>query len=908
MMKQQPYAIRPPFRLLFDTFGGVAVSAMIICIISGVVLAIPYDVSDPYRSISGFLLTNPWAVIARNMHYWSAQAFLVFTILHMWDHFRIGSERGIRPGPWLRLVISVFVVFYAMLSGFILKGDADSRQALLIFGSLFEQLPLIGKQLAYVLLGSDDSMLLLYINHVAIATVFIVVVLFEHARIIWGKAITFIVTGLLMLMLSLLFQAPLHDGYSAVVKGPWYFLGLQEILHWMSRPVWIWVVVLVVALPVFVMPWLGERYAKRSKYFLFAALLFYAVLTTIGYFFRGAEWKWTWTGEGTHMPFNPVPIVPGTYADQKVFQVHGIGRAESCMLCHEGMTGFSPSHSPEAVGCVSCHLGNPFTPEKDLAHKGMLRVPGNLDNAARSCGTASCHPDITQRIQTTLMTTMSGIISVDRFVFNELEHPSGYFNVGDIAYSAADQHLRNLCTRCHLGNHKADPGPVTQESRGGGCNACHLNYGAEAARELLEYYGTIMSDSSHWKAHPSLDLNITGEHCFGCHSRSGRISTSYEGWHETLLRKDEILPSDTLRVLDDGRVFRYIAGDVHHQRGMQCIDCHDSYELMGDGNLYEHEEEQVVIGCGDCHFSSLPLMMTIADLDQETQKIMEMRGLSGAEGPFLPVGQTGRLLWNTVAGTEGDVMLRGKVDGRLHPLNPPAGICTRGDAHDRLSCDACHTAWVPQCIGCHNEYDPQTAGYDMIKQQEQQGSWVEYVGLYLAALPALGVVEEGAGRVHTFVPGMVLTINTDSYDAAAGGGKVFKRLYAPVSAHTTAAQGRSCRSCHNDPVALGYGHGKLTYDNVYGRGVWSFRPRFAPNPNDGLPEDAWIPFLEQPAGRLSTRTNTRPFSLEEQQRILLAGACLECHDEDSGIAMSMLDDLDALIEKRSPVCILPDYY
>ncbi len=907
-MNRKPYDIALPFRMLFDTFGGVAVSALLICVISGVVLSIPYEVADPYSSISGFILTNPWAVIARNMHYWSAQAFLVFTILHMWDHLRIGTERGMRPGPWLRLTISVFVLFYAMLSGFILKGDADSRQALLIFGSLFEMIPLIGEQLSYVLLGSGDSMLLLYINHVAIATIFIVVVMFEHARVIWGKALTFIITGLLVLILSLLFQAPLHDGFSPVVKGPWYLLGLQEILHWLPRPGWIWVIIMVASLPLVIMPWLKEKHARLAKYFLFLILLFYLILTVIGYFFRGENWKWTWTVQGVQMPFEPVPLKPGTFDGLRIPEAGGPGRAESCMICHSEMKGFSPSHSPEAVGCYSCHLGNPFTPDKDLAHRGMLRVPGNLDNASRTCGTAACHPDIARRIQTTLMTTMSGIISVDRFVFDELEHPAGYFDVGDISHSAADMHLRNLCTRCHLGNHKADPGPVTQESRGGGCNACHLNYSIGAAGELRDYYGTVMPDSSLWTAHPSLDLNITDEHCFGCHSRSGRISTSFEGWHETLFSKDEVSPHDSLRVLDDDRVFRYIAEDVHHQLGLGCIDCHDSYELMGDGILYQHEEDQVVVGCEDCHFTAKPQMIARSGLDQETLRILELRGLGDAQGPFLPMGQGGRVLWNTHAGAGGEFLLRGKIDGRLHPLNPPAPICTRGEAHRRLSCEACHTAWVPQCIGCHNEYDPKVAGYDMIRQEEQEGSWVEYVGIYLAAPPALGVVEEGDGRIRTFVPGMVLTVDKDSYDAKSGDGMVFKRLYAPVSAHTTAARGRNCRSCHNDPVALGYGHGKLTYEISYGRGVWSFRPRFASNPNDGLPEDAWIPFLEQPGGRYSTRVNTRPFSLEEQQRILLAGACLECHDEDSEISLMALDDFDAAMAGRSALCILPDYY
>lgn len=909
MIKLNTYELKPLKKIFFDTFGGIAVSSLLLCVISGIILAIPYDVSNPYLSISEFVLSNAGAVVARNMHYWSAQFFLIFSLLHIWDHFRIGSEKYIRTGIWFRLGLAVFVIFFAMLSGFVLKADSDSLQALQIFRSLLEDIPLAGKYVAYALLGAEGQLQLLYINHIASATIFIIVILFEHARLIWGKSITFIVLGLLLLVFSLFFQAPLHDNLSALVKGPWYFLGLQEMLHWMSRPGLIWIVILLAALPVFVMPYLNNSRSRIAKYFLLIALLFYAVLTIIGYFFRGEDWKWDWKASEVYNPFKPLPIMPGTFNAWSPKEVSGFGRNESCMICHEGMKGFSVAHDPEAIGCVSCHLGNPFSPDKDQAHAGMLRVPGNLENAARSCGTADCHPDITSRINTTLMTSMSGIIAVDMFVFNEAGTPDGHYSLDDIGYSPAGQHLRNLCTRCHLGNPKDAPAPLSEESRGGGCNACHLNYSEEALKDLEKYFQTSM-DTSLWTFHPSLDLNISNDHCFGCHSRSGRISTSYEGWHETVLEKGDVVSADSIRVLEDGRVFRYIAEDVHHTAGMLCIDCHDSYELMGDGTYYMHEEDQVQIGCEDCHFSHLPAFMYARDLDVETQKILQLKGLEESS-VFLPLGNSGRLIWNSVLGDDGRPFLVGKLDGKTHPLAAPAGICSRGDAHQRLSCEACHTAWVPQCIGCHNEYDPFANGYDMIKRKEEQGSWVEYVAKYLAGLPALGIIEDqkddAKGRIHTFTPGMILSIDKGSYDADVSDPYLFHRLYAPISSHTTVSSGRSCRSCHNDPLAIGYGRGVLKYEIRDGSGKWYFVPRFANNPNDGLPEDAWIAFLMEPTGTNSTRTNTRPFSLEEQKKILLVGACLECHDEDSELMLSTLDDFDAVLKRRSLECVLPEF-
>ena len=98
------------------------------------------------------------------------------------------------------------------------------------------------------------------------------------------------------------------------------------------------------------------------------------------------------------------------------------------------------------------------------------------------------------------------------------------------------------------------------------------------------------------------------------------------------------------------------------------------------------------------------------------------------------------------------------------------------------------------------------------------------------------------------------------------------------------------------------------YVEENGVGKWQFVPRFAANPNDGLPEDAWIPFMAEAAEINSTRTNTRPFSLKEQKSILLVGSCLECHDQDSELMFLTLNGFESVIARRTESCVLPDYY
>ncbi len=59
---------------------------------------------------------------------------------------------------------------------------------------------------------------------------------------------------------------------------------------------------------------------------------------------------------------------------------------------------------------------------------------------------------------------------------------------------------------------------------------------------------------------------------------------------------------------------------------MECIDCHVSQEIMGDGNSYEHMEEQVRIQCEDCH-SKETNSISYDALDFESKKIVDLRNI-----------------------------------------------------------------------------------------------------------------------------------------------------------------------------------------------------------------------------------------------------------------------------------------
>ncbi len=898
------------------TFGQISFASFVIAAVSGVFLAIPFDIKNPYDSISYLLLTNPAGVFFRNIHYWSAQLFLVFSVLHIYDHLKKSSEKNIKNGVWLRVSFSLLIIFFVMLSGFIIKADADSTQAKRIISSLIEIIPFIGKQISVSLLGPEKDFQILYVHHIATATIFLWLIIIEHAKLFWPKLKLLLYLLPVLLIIGYLFPPVLHDGLSSAIKGPWYFLGLQEILHWLSFP---WLIILLITVFLFVffyLPKFSVSVSNIIKKLLLAAFVIYSVLIIIGYFFRGEDWKFV-------MPWNN-PVITGynfdPFINTKTFSEEDIlskkipvilGRREGCLFCHSSVKGFSPAHNPEAIGCVSCHSGNPFTLEKNYAHKGLFLIPGNLSDSKKTCGSSNCHNEIAGRIDKTLMTTLSGIVSVDKYVFNETDNLNKLRFIEDISHTPADSHLRNLCASCHLGGKKEELGPIMETSRGGGCNACHLNYNDLALNDLSKFYKnkSILEKDSADFFHPSLSIQITDNHCFGCHSRSGRISTNYEGWHETLLK--EINDTVNFRTLDDGRIFSKVQDDVHHQKGMNCIDCHTSRETMGDGNFYLHQEEQVKIKCTDCHFTGKPRTKNISELDQESRKIISLRKFSEKNKKFLVIEKSNNPLINTFIDKSGEAKLITKIKNDTLPLKPPSFVCIEGKGHKNLSCKSCHTSWSPQCVGCHTIYNSNGKSYDLLSRKEMNGEWIEFPTDYLAEPPAFGITEnknkngETIKTVDTFIPGMILTIEKKGVNSNSKENKnaIFKRLYAPTSSHTITKQSRSCESCHSSSAAIGFGRGQLEF--IKKTGKWIFKPEYELNKHDNLPEDAWIGFLQNPKPNFATRTNVRPFNVAEQKKILTVGACLTCHKSESNAIKKYL--AEGKIPKISEKCILPNW-
>jgi hypothetical protein len=554
---------------------------------------------------------------------------------------------------------------------------------------------------------------------------------------------------------------------------------------------------------------------------------------------------------------------------REIDRAHSVGQSsgrrgaqtERCLTCHfKSEEDPGGVHARAALGCASCHLGNPLAFEKARAHEGLVREAGELSTVALTCGKEGCHAREAARVSSSLMARASGIVAVDRWVFGEISSPDSTQTISEALAAAhatpGEIHLRKLCGGCHLGTRRGNRDDAIV-GNGSGCAACHapLHRSGDAARP-----------------HPPIDARVSDDRCFGCHSRSGRISLSYEGLAE--IEKQQVeraaSPCVTQTTLLDGRSACRHEADVHRVAGMSCTDCHLHSELMGDGTLYVHQEEQVEVTCESCHGpvdgSSETTWGRIDD--PITRDLLRLRGESRPPNERVRLGRRGTPLWNLRPSASEWTLVK-KLDGKSRPVvQTPPDANHRMKGHARLSCSACHAASAPTCSTCHTRFEPGGEQWDFGAGGPTRGAWIEGSEGFGSAPPGLGVRADGA--IGPAIPGMILDI-----DGGPGSGGVSShRFFAPIEPHTTAQKARTCEGCHRSPAALGLGSGQLDFA---GREP-AFSPEKAVVGDPALAADAWIRLFPEKPG-VGTRTGFRSLNAAEQRRVLSVGVCLPCHSK-----------------------------
>ena len=531
----------------------------------------------------------------------------------------------------------------------------------------------------------------------------------------------------------------------------------------------------------------------------------------------------------------------------KEMQITTSGRVDMCLSCHTKEK-MDIAHDEKVLGCSSCHLGDPLAVDKEKAHRGIVNNPGDLRVAERTCSVEGCHSTDYKKVTNSLMATNRGILGTLLYYWGEIDSQDTELTVKDLIDSGktslAIDYYRKLCATCHLWKQKNDLEgiPAFFNEKGGGCSACHYIMPTRNDRQAITSLSEDADTAEKEFVHPHVTSIVPDENCIRCHNRSGRIGLSYIGVFEsegygTPYEKGGL----TSQKLPGNRFYLELADDTHHAVGMACIDCHTRDEVMGDGTSYAHYEEQLEISCEACHSANPGI----------TRKNNELSNFEIIEG---------------------SPKLIGKNDERIRDLRPPKpGVCDF-PAHQRVTCESCHSTWVPQCYGCHAKRDESLTHLDKLSLEETPGRWEEGRSYIRYLEPMLAVWGD---EIVIVTPGCqdIVTV----VDSTGEIEKSFDRFtMAAINPHTTQKKGRSCEDCHSSTRTVGLGKGTLSVEN----GLVTFTPldqgvQSASGQTVGF--DTFVKLDGTPLQH-GSRENLRPFNGTELRRILRIGSCVGCHD------------------------------
>jgi hypothetical protein len=590
---------------------------------------------------------------------------------------------------------------------------------------------------------------------------------------------------------------------------------------------------------------------------------------------------------------------------------------ERCLTCHFGIEDLSESHPNSVFGCVICHGGNGPDLTVNGAHRGLRgrSNPATLDLADASCGNATqasgaCHSqrehhllNRTENVQRSLMATNAGIIGILRFQWGLADDSSSEFAVKETTdgkthlreipqevnlrgvFSLVDSHFRKFCAACHLRTSKSG----SQFGRLRGCPACHAPCGEEGRYEGGD--PTINRNESGHAATHTITNRISNDRCRACHNRSARIGLSYQGQMESTQYGTPFVHGGLNdSPLSDGRFVWNLVPDIHHEKGMACIDCHTGQDTMGDGSIHLFMKDQIEIRCEDCHGShDLPPIGAGVHAGNQflTALIRSLPFSKPLEGETILLTSKGRPLPH-VKLTEKGFRLTSKLTGKEHPVSiitgKKDGHAIKG--HERLECDSCHSGWSPQCYGCHQSLDLGAQAVDHLAGTTTPGRWSEGRGYFRYERNIYGV--NSRGKIGILVPGCQIwnTVVHADGKVAEGFDSTILRLrdgntslkMAPTHPHTTLREVPRCVDCHLDSKALGLGEGALKID-LQKRKLEAapLYDSFASGLKIKFPLDAAVDVKGNP---LQGRSHplSRGFNREELLKITAIAPCLACHD------------------------------
>jgi hypothetical protein len=487
-----------------------------------------------------------------------------------------------------------------------------------------------------------------------------------------------------------------------------------------------------------------------------------------------------------------------------------------CLSCHEGIESAGPGHD---FGCAACHLLSEDRDRPLHDHQPILDNPAGPEASGQIC--APCHQEAMAAFQTGLHMSLAGMINQTRYLFGAQTRasPPIYGAGGTLAplpqspaeperpAELVDDLLRRKCLRCH-------PDAAGSESRppyrGRGCAACHVLYAPDG-----RYHGRDRSLDRNSTGHPrvhGLTAAIPDSQCLKCH-RPNYVGSDAHGLFERdydSFFQEAALGAEAAEDKPWGP-FHRLAGDLHVERGLGCLDCHGQADVMGDGRQAGFALQSPGTRCQDCHGG-------FASPEPDTR----VPGIARHNGTWTFTDRDGRR--------------------RRLPLFSPNSPSHDPAVHSRLRCSACHARWTGHDYGLSlqrqdggdfrvwtyltGQGDPglesklerllanpkrPPRSVDLLSGEMEQGLWLK--GYRFRRWEHLVLGLDHRGRISLMRPLHQYRVSfVDSRGRVRLDSVIPRRTdggpgwaFMPFVPHTTGPRGRPCQTCHGSSLAAGLG-------------------------------------------------------------------------------------------------------
>ncbi len=256
--------------------GGTAIFLALILVITGTLEMFYYIPTPDQAALSIQTITYfvPFGGFLRNLHFWSAQLFIIVSAVHLMRVIFTGSYAPPRRFNYL-LGLALFVISILInFTGYVLRWDQGIQWALVVGTNLIKTIPFIGDNLYQTLIGGTQpgsaTLIRFYAWHIfglMIPAAFLIgwhafrvrrdggialpppslrtnperITRFELVR---REILAMLFTASALIVLSIFSAAPIAppivemNTLGAEVRAPWFFLWVQQMLKWGDPFIW----------------------------------------------------------------------------------------------------------------------------------------------------------------------------------------------------------------------------------------------------------------------------------------------------------------------------------------------------------------------------------------------------------------------------------------------------------------------------------------------------------------------------------------------------------------------------------------------------------------------------------------------------------------------------------------------